>query len=586
MRANNSLHHALLVDGAAVNTTSADVRPSQSARRNGSDASDKLVTAAFASKSAPARTPPRTDGVDNARRWRVAIAAGIVHALHVSVIYMGPATLLSPMRAELGLTRTQIALPLNVFRLVNCALLVPAGALLDHLGATRVLWPSLMAAAALGALLPLARSLTHLVVLQVAFAATKLMGGLTAMLLVVSAVFAHAPSGAPCAAVLAGWSAAGCIAPAVVGALAARFGWRFAFGALAALFSAIGLPLAHTFLRSPTPSTSAVLRTPVRAGGVPAVQERVLSRRYAATLCMMGSLSVSLHVVFDHLIVYLHEDAGFSFERCTVYMSLLNLLGLTAKLVAGRLSDVFNRASLFASFASVATLGCLVLVNVSPSGELRLATSHNAVLLFVMLYGLGYSGVFTLITTALPEFGRERMGLRSNLNLMFLFGFGSIGSYVAGELRTRYGSYLYSFLLSASMWGLIFICTVVYGFGKRVQKGAIVGSLTQRFALVLPTNAINGTANSATVKLLMTEVLYCQGIQVHNLNDCKKAEGRINVLAMRMIGKSETFLLILIISLTIPARPNTQLYGHPAPPIRAGNTLGVTYRVPTNLSGS
>lgn len=398
--------------------------------------------------------------------WRVALGASLVHALHVSVIYTGPATLLSPMRQSLGLSITQIALPLNVFRLVNCLLLVPSGALLDRLGAHRTLFPSLLAAALLSLLLPLARTLTHLVVLQALFAATKLMGGLSAMLLVVSAAFGGRKSGAPCATVLAGWSAAGCIAPAVVGALAAQYGWRVAFAALSALFAIIGVPVAFLCLHGRTHA-----RIPAKQSILP--RERVLSRRYAATLGMMAALSVSLHVVFDHLIVYLREDAGFSFETCTRYMSLLNLLGLTAKLLTGWLSDRYNRAVLFAAFSTVATLACMALITVSPTGMLGLATSHSAVLCFVVFYGLGYSGVFTLITTSLPDYGKSRMGLRSNLNLMVMFGFGSVGSYVAGELRTRSGTYAYSFLMGAAMWLIVFMCTVVYAFGDKKNEAAI-----------------------------------------------------------------------------------------------------------------
>lgn len=60
--------------------------------------------------------------------------------------------------------------------------------------------------------------------------------------------------------------------------------------------------------------------------------------------------------------------------------------------------------------------------------------------------------------------------MRSNLNLMALFGFGSIGSYAAGFLRTTTGSYAQSFLLNSLSWVAIFICIAIYSKGSRISN--------------------------------------------------------------------------------------------------------------------
>lgn len=70
--------------------------------------------------------------------------------------------------------------------------------------------------------------------------------------------------------------------------------------------------------------------------------------------------------------------------------------------------------------------------------------------------------MFTLITTALPKFGKQRLGMRSNLNLMALFGLGSVGSYVAGALRQRTGAYAMSFLVNSIAWLFILGCIAIY----------------------------------------------------------------------------------------------------------------------------
>lgn len=69
------------------------------------------------------------------------------------------------------------------------------------------------------------------------------------------------------------------------------------------------------------------------------------------------------------------------------------------------------------------------------------------------------------------------MGMRSNLNLIALFGFGSLGSCVATFLRTTTGTYAQSFLVNALCWVPIFMCIAVYPMGNNpVEKGTITTS--------------------------------------------------------------------------------------------------------------
>ncbi len=403
------------------------------------------------------RRPPTAAAAEaHARRWRVARAAACVHALHVSVIYMGPSTLLSPIRQDLGLSIAEAALPLNVFRAVNCLFLLPAGAMIDRAGAFRVLWPGLVVGAVLGLLLPFAGGLTHLVVLQAAFALSKLFGGLAAMQVIVMATFKGAPdAGAAQAVTLSGWSAAGAIAPAFIGVLASRVGWRASFGALACSFLLIGIPLAYKFLRKPLEPSMMITSRPSPASSTSssqAVREPVVPVRYAALLGVVAAMSVSLHVVLDHLVVYLREDAGFAFESATQYLSLLNIVGLLAKLIAGPLSDRFPHTLLLCAFSVLAMGSSLIFARVIAMG----AISPFAALFYVCAYGLGYSGVITLVYTALPEFGLKRAGLRSNLNLAIQLGFGVFGSYGASALRTAWGSYAPAFEMGAWCWAVVF----------------------------------------------------------------------------------------------------------------------------------
>lgn len=347
-------------------------------------------------------------------RWRIVLAAGTVHAVHIAAIYLGPTTLMSPMREELSLSITQIALPLNVFRAVNAIFLIPVGALLDRVGVFRVLWASMVGAAIFGLILPFSNSLLHLTTLQAIFGVSKLFGGLTSMLLVVSAAFGASKAGTAAGVILSGYSLAGCIAPAVIGLLSSNYGWRVAMAVLNGFFLVVGIPLSYKYLRLPFGESLKAKRASRAGGGelgqVGTKEEPLFTRPYAACLAMMAFLSVSIHVVLDHLVIYMREDVGIPFQMCTVYMSILNLVALFAKLGVGWLSDRFDRGALFMASAVLAVVSCFTLLGVTSMGTLALASSNVRLLAFVVLCKLDCM-CFACVSNRILTFLCSRYGI-------------------------------------------------------------------------------------------------------------------------------------------------------------------------------
>jgi len=427
-----------------------------------------------------------------ASKWAVPVAASIVHALHAACVYIGPSTLLSPMRKDLGLTVSEISLPLNIYRVINAIFLAPVGVFLDKYGAEAPMRASILSAALLSFLLPLCWTLPQLIVLQSLFAISKLFGGLTSMLMLTSSWFPDNEGvGAATSILLGGYSAAGFFAPLILGFFGQNYGWRVACFFLAVLFAVIGLPLTFVLLRDRSTAKSGAVRAsrapsgydqlkdgqvqapPVPTttpGGSAAISTQpptlpsadaaaLFSPPYAAVMGIVASFTVSMHIILDHLIIFLTEEIGFSLETASLYMSSLNLVALGTKILAGFLADRTGKGVLMVFFGVLSFLGSLIIFapEADTSGRLALSTSPLQLALFVPIYAAGYAGVFNLVTAVLPEFGQERLGLRSNLNLMVLFGFGSLGSYAAGVLRTSSGTYFWSFVLnSASCLFVIF----------------------------------------------------------------------------------------------------------------------------------
>ncbi|CAN8074294.1 unnamed protein product [Agarophyton chilense] len=293
------------------------------------------------------RSPVTSPGTHVHGKWSIVVAASVVHALHAAAVYMVPSTLLSPMRHTLNLTVAEITRPLIAYRIVQTLFLLPAGLLLDAIGPQLCLRIAMTAAALSAPLLPLATSLNQLILLQIFFALTKLFGGLSAMLLIVTSAFPGENGiGTATSVLLSGYSFAGFLAPAVIGSLSQRLGWRFAIGPLA---------------------------------------------------------------------------------------------------------DRFNKSILMTIFGTISAVSCFLLLDFSLF-TFTTTTSLLKVVAFVFFYAVGYAAVFSLTTSVLPEFGKQKLGFRSNFNLMVLFASGSLGSYLSAALRSTSGTYKWAFVWNGISW--------------------------------------------------------------------------------------------------------------------------------------
>lgn len=357
----------------------------------------------------------------NSNRWPCTVASAIIHALHSTAIYVAPSVLVSPIRQSLNLSVEQAILPLIAFRTVQTVFLLPAGYLLDKIGPQRCLRFSLIMACILAPLLPFATSLSQLIILQSVAALTKLMGGVSALLLLASLNFPSG-KGLPTATsmLISGYSFAGFLAPAVIGVVSQQFGWRIALGALSALFAVVTVPATLVFLKEPDnryrkKSLSQIFTE------IPVVKrlqsffttfgkedhshlsshsnarvalaarqksdsedEKLLTTGLVSTLVMVVAYSFAMHLVFDHLIVFLTEDIGIAFNVATRYMSVLNLVALGTKLVLGPIAERVNKTKLLMGAGVLGVFASLLLFDVS-LGTIVVTASLPKIMVFSVL---------------------------------------------------------------------------------------------------------------------------------------------------------------------------------------------------------
>ncbi len=84
--------------------------------------------------------------------------------------------------------------------------------------------------------------------------------------------------------------------------------------------------------------------------------------------------------------------------------------------------------------------------------EFRLTQSTNQLMLFTVVFGLGYGGCFTMIQlVAVESFGQRALGKILGFVICIDSVGGMLGTILTGQLRTTSGSYLLPFSIVAGI---------------------------------------------------------------------------------------------------------------------------------------
>lgn len=155
-------------------------------------------------------------------------------------------------------------------------------------------------------------------------------------------------------------------------------------------------------------------------------------------------------VMARHLPIFLN-DLSLEFEERAKVSILFAVFGIVGKLLFGFMSDVWGKLNimLFASVCMVA--GCLLL-------RLTLQAPDTYLLLTAVVYGIGYSGTFTMTQLVVAEYYHGKhygkiLGVVTTADTLA----GAAGIYVLGWVRTQYQSYAPAFNL------LVVLCVLSLG---------------------------------------------------------------------------------------------------------------------------
>ena len=331
---------------------------------------------------------PRYEG------WRV-VAACAVTVMWASAPYQVFALFLKPLTETFSWSRESVSGAYGVMTLVAAVAATPVGAALDHVGARRIILPSLaLVGAGIVALAALTASLTHL---YLAFAAVGLASIGASPVANSRAVFSwfDAHRGRALGLMLAGPALGGIVLPPALQAVIDEFGWRAAYVAFGAGILGIGLPIAIISVYERQAATAA------RARSMPGVVVRdALASRVLWTLMavVFGSMLATSGATV-HMLAHL-TDRGFPAARAALVLSALGFASLAGRLLTGWLLDRYVAVRVSVAMLIIAALGIFLL-----------STAHSfaAAVTAALLIGFGSGGE----TDVIPYLISRYFGMRS-----------------------------------------------------------------------------------------------------------------------------------------------------------------------------
>ncbi|CAN8076429.1 unnamed protein product [Agarophyton chilense] len=413
-----------------------------------------------------------------------------MNAIQSASFFFTPTTLMPLIVSDFSIPLSLSTVPIAVGKIAYVLLLIPGGIVVDRYG------PRICVLLAIAGL---ALVMTMYAAFIVSFPSQLLAHVLMAVFASVSGVpiysifiahWFHTAIGLAMGLVLAGYSAAGTIAPLVLGPIAAEMGWRVAMACICALLWCVGLPIAYFFLKQPhhvhpaapfdfvsEPQRSAF---PPQVPSVPSIiPDRPLVSHKSFTFAGFALSYILLQYCFgcfgENIMFYLTIDRFLSLSFASLFFSALNLASFTAKLVGGHLGDRFDRFHVAAVASALAAIGITFLFNLGAGLDHnylpKLSESVFPVLIFAILFGFGYGATFNSLYALTPlVFGKQNLGRTQST----FFGLGlcgnAVGSVLTGVLRSKHGTYQLPFFLAALVCTLNFF---VFSFTRMSLGGSI-----------------------------------------------------------------------------------------------------------------
>ncbi|MCS6968523.1 MAG: MFS transporter [Cytophagales bacterium] len=373
--------------------------------------------------------------------WLVLGSAFIVFAV-VTIGVNGLPLLNVSLKETFGWTHEQTTRGPSMLYFIVALVSPFAGALVDKFGPRFMMsLGSFLTVIAL-LLYPLITNAWHLVGIYIICAISITCGGAIAGVTLLSQWF-NRWRGVAVGIYLVGSSLGGIIFPQLIAKLNQQIGWQFTALVLA-IVAAVASVVPLWFIRNlPSekntfPDGVAQPNTNQQAVGNQdyglSLGDALATPRFYLLLYITAAVFFCITGVVQNFALFM-RDVGLSEDQIANALSLFFAFSIAGKVFFGWLSDKFSKKSILIAAVVNMTVGSLLM---------QLIPANNQIFtpLFVGVYGLGYSGAFTMVQLTVAEYYAGKnfgkiLGIVTTMDTLA----GSAGIYLLGFLRTLQGSY-------------------------------------------------------------------------------------------------------------------------------------------------
>jgi MFS transporter, OFA family, oxalate/formate antiporter len=290
-------------------------------------------------------------------------------------------------------------------------------------------------------------TLTQMAIIYMIFALSQVCAGQVPTMLIVTRWFKRY-RGIAVGITLMGPDLGGAVFPLVVKYVLARGGWRDALFVLM-IISAVLMLLASIFFIRSRPEDKGLLPdgdlAQTETAHMPAKQTMHAGLTLSDALRMpafyilaftTGALWFCMNGIVQHQTIYMNEELGISMTTVPVVVSALFWFSILGKLLIGYLSDHFDK--IFIMFIVVVALAAGLTI-------LRFSSADNLLGLYcyAAIFGIGYSGTFTMIQLVIAEFfSGQSYGKILGILTMVDVGSGGLAITVIAKVQGAFNSYL------------------------------------------------------------------------------------------------------------------------------------------------
>lgn len=398
--------------------------------------------------------------------WTIAAMSVVIYFFTNGMSIFVPQNLFPRFMESFGVTPAAVSRTMAITFGVSGLLAPFVGAAIDRVGVVRVIRSGLIVLGLTFSLYPLARSVSDLYVLHIGVAVGLILAGLMPNVVLLSGWFV-VRRGTVVGLLVAGSSIAGAVLPVAISPLVndPALGWRYGLAALAAAFWLLAVLPGFALLKA-TPAAvgqypDGAATPPSRAAADLAVGVPFATALRTPTLWCLGLGSACLwfatQAMTSQVTIFFEQEAGYAPAQATALYSTLMACSVGGKFLFGSLSDRYPKRHIMVLTSLTLLCGCLLLFTAGPDG-VELTRDALRLQSFVVVFGLGFGGCFTMIQlVAVESFGQRELGkILGVVTFVDTMG-GMLGTLAAGQLRTATGDYFAAFALVTVIAVIAFI---------------------------------------------------------------------------------------------------------------------------------